>query len=804
MWWKRKQHLATETALTQAPRFSLRLEQDQTIAYSDGALNVADDGAALLVLDFDTNLRDTSARTGAAEDLGDAGAGALLLLVNDLHLFNVKKRAWEESKAVGMGSWHGTFDIVLLRYLLTMPKGKKKDNSKKGGGGEGDMLKRENVLQAVLLADSFKVFFRPLTLDSPKVLLPLLNVPMINYTLEFLSASGVDELFVLCSAHATQVENHLKDMNLSMKVQVVRCENSFNESDFVLIGGDVVTNMSLKSVLAGHKARRKQDRLNIMTAVLKSAEPLHRTRGHADRSVIVIDSDTKQLLVYDCDPDDCKTKLEVSTIIEHPTLEFRMDLMDTSIYICGLDVLDLLIENFDWQDMQRHFLRGVLGDTVLGNKIHTHILSGDYAARIQDPKSYHSISQDIIRRWTYPMVPEFNLVGNTSFGVKRHNIYTERKVHIERSSKVICDSAIGEGTQIGPSCIVEGCVIGRNVIIQEGAQLRNCHVWDGCRIGKGAKIEESLLAQGVILGSDVTVSSNCILGCKLEVKSGVHVPAMSRLVTSLDQSLLDEIEEEEIVAESKKKGIACTGTQAYLYNGELEDIEDDDYKAYCLVPKERVEWPEEDDDDEDHIDNEGITFENPQGSDRIDSKNNTTGDYKGFEKEMVETLHRGIKEKLDVEAISLETSSLKLTHHTLLQDYYSAAFYAFFSLSSPPPVEGKKASKETLKSLLGMLKVWKPIITKFSSSQTDQKLMVEGLARCAKRHAETLEVFAFMINLLYQWDILEEEAALDWEDEETERKDDGDKGSERVLERAKDFLEYLKTADEEEDEDEDE
>eukprot|EP00954_Amorphochlora_amoebiformis_P021368 1345925-Amorphochlora_amoeboformis.AAC.1 len=30
------------------------------------------------------------------------------------------------------------------------------------------MLKRENVLQAVLLADSFKVFFRPLTLDSPK------------------------------------------------------------------------------------------------------------------------------------------------------------------------------------------------------------------------------------------------------------------------------------------------------------------------------------------------------------------------------------------------------------------------------------------------------------------------------------------------------------------------------------------------------------------------------------------------------------------------------------------------------------
>jgi hypothetical protein len=36
--------------------------------------------------------------------------------------------------------------------------------------------------------------FRPMTVERPKVLLPLVNVPMINYTLEWLLASGVDEV----------------------------------------------------------------------------------------------------------------------------------------------------------------------------------------------------------------------------------------------------------------------------------------------------------------------------------------------------------------------------------------------------------------------------------------------------------------------------------------------------------------------------------------------------------------------------------------------------------------------------------
>lgn len=59
----------------------------------------------------------------------------------------------------------------------------------------GERLEARNVLQAVLLADSFTQKFRPITVEKPKVLLPLVNVPMIEYTLEWLALNKVEEVF---------------------------------------------------------------------------------------------------------------------------------------------------------------------------------------------------------------------------------------------------------------------------------------------------------------------------------------------------------------------------------------------------------------------------------------------------------------------------------------------------------------------------------------------------------------------------------------------------------------------------------
>lgn len=76
-----------------------------------------------------------------------------------------------------------------------MGKKEKTVAGKKGeSGGGGEDSKRDQKLQAILLADSFSKCFRPITWEKPKVLLPLVNVPMIEYTIEFLAQNGVEEV----------------------------------------------------------------------------------------------------------------------------------------------------------------------------------------------------------------------------------------------------------------------------------------------------------------------------------------------------------------------------------------------------------------------------------------------------------------------------------------------------------------------------------------------------------------------------------------------------------------------------------
>jgi hypothetical protein len=48
--------------------------------------------------------------------------------------------------------------------------------------------------KAVVLADCFPARFAPVTQTKPKVLLPLVNVPLLEYTLEFLASQAVEDV----------------------------------------------------------------------------------------------------------------------------------------------------------------------------------------------------------------------------------------------------------------------------------------------------------------------------------------------------------------------------------------------------------------------------------------------------------------------------------------------------------------------------------------------------------------------------------------------------------------------------------
>jgi translation initiation factor eIF-2B subunit epsilon len=75
------------------------------------------------------------------------------------------------------------------------------------------------------------------TIDSVllKVLLPLVNVPMIDYTLAWLESAGVEEVFVFCCAHSKQVIEYLEKsewiLQPNFSVVTIESHNSVSAGD---------------------------------------------------------------------------------------------------------------------------------------------------------------------------------------------------------------------------------------------------------------------------------------------------------------------------------------------------------------------------------------------------------------------------------------------------------------------------------------------------------------------------------------------------------------------------------------------
>ena len=399
-----------------------------------------------------------------------------------------------------------------------MPKGG-------GGGGHNDPSdsKHEQKLQAVILADSFTSTFRPVTLDKtqPKVLCPLNNVTMLDYSIEFLAGAGVEELFVFCVHGAETVEQYVQNSTWtsSIKVTCVKDSNCTNAGDalreldkrnlvqsdpFILMSGDVVTNVDIVPALAAHKARHKKDNSAIMTMLLKrvggwdvtestgdDAEEVVRAsplRSLGDDLVVGIDPhDQNRILLFDSDPNKATLPLPTSFFSSHRQIDVRTDMLDTGIDICSPDVLARFSDEFDYRDIRRQFVANSCAEEEEGlqNRIYAHILGpSEYAARIHDPRTYAAVSSDLLRRWCYPVVPD-NLPSGYEkryrYVLQRRYVYREANhpAKIGRSSKVVGPGMVGSRCRIGEGCIIKVSAIrsriyySRDVVLDRGYYCLN-------------------------------------------------------------------------------------------------------------------------------------------------------------------------------------------------------------------------------------------------------------------------------------------------------------------------------------------
>ena len=426
-------------------------------------------------------------------------------------------------------------------------------NQKSGGKGRPGDDNKEDPLQAVIIADNFETRFAPFTLERPRCLLPLANVPLIEYTLEYLASAGVQLVYLYAGAHVDQVESyfHASRWNSSTspfeKVTFLRCvassvgdvmrdldQKHLMAGDFIVVSGDVVSNFPIEKALRQHKNRREKDKNAIMTMILREAGPeIHHHSGGVVPTFVLDPSKDRCLHYEETHPGTQFTAHIDPEVLKAPEIDVRQDLVDCRVDICTPDVLSLWSDNFDNQAPRKDFLFGVLKDYELNGKtFHTYIVKDHYASRAADFWSYNAISQDFKESLISSMAVQNNVFGITQYAYSQRGYIADRTVITAKPTKLESGSIVGPGTSIGAGSDLKNSVVGQRCHIGKAAEINGAYIWDYATIGNNVKIHRAIIGNEAVIGDDCTIGEGALISYGVKIAPGTSVPPDTRICKS--------------------------------------------------------------------------------------------------------------------------------------------------------------------------------------------------------------------------------------------------------------------------------
>eukprot|EP00736_Rhodelphis_marinus_P006614 Rmarinus@m.4481 len=660
-------------------------------------------------------------------------------------------------------------------------------------------IEKDEKIQAVVLADSFMKRFQPLTRENPKALLPVVNTPMVSYAIEWLVSNGIDRIFVFASSFSEKIEEFVRNLNIQ-GVSIVPITGSdchsvgdalreidamqIIESDFVLVSGDIFSNMSLSVPLEQHRKRRSTDKLAIMTRVLRRVALTHPNRCVDDKAVIALSKGEGRICEYVDLTANQRAQLSLEVINENPNgVTVHTDLVPAGVDICSPEVILQFAENFDYQDMCNDFIHGILQSEILGYKLHAYVMPcQEYCARINCFRSYAAVVSDVIRRWVYPIVPENNLFGDTSYVISRGHLYRESNVKLSRSCRIGYDTVLGGSTVLGDKSSVANTSVGRNCVIGQGAKVKASILWEDVHVGDGSVIENSLLCTGVKIGKNCVIKGGCVLSYGVVLGDNVTLEPGTRLTTlpagaEDDDSdfgdLADDTSTAELISDPAIVGANGIGRVWVCCEG-------DNPKLNSLAPEAGL-WDDVEDVESDAEDEEG---EGPT----------VMG---AFAREAQEMMKRALSEKVDLDHIQLELNALKFAYNRTFAQVVEASLPVLLDTVQPDEQPAR-----VVKALKDLLKTWAPLFIRLIGSREDDQidLIVSLEDYCLEpEHDHIARAFHHVLHVLYDLDVLSESSILKWAEEEEQSGTDP-----RFLTMCSKLLEWLRDAEEESDDGSDE
>jgi mannose-1-phosphate guanylyltransferase len=341
-------------------------------------------------------------------------------------------------------------------------------------------------MKAIMLAGGKGTRLRPLTIHTPKPIVPIFERPFLHYQLDLLKrVPEIDEVILSLNYQPRRIEEIFGDgreSGLSIRYVVepaplgtggaIRYAGETLRESVVVFNGDVMTQVDLASVIQLHRARNAK-----ATIVLTPVE------NPTAYGLVETDAEGKVLrFVEKPNPD-----------------EITCDTINAGIYVLEPDTFDRIPKDMPWS-IERSFFPSLIErkETFVA-----HVDRG-YWIDIGTPEKYTQVHRDIMDG-RFRAAPFDGAAGQT---------WISPQARVEEGAVVESPCFIDEGSIVKAGARIGAySVIGRQCHIEEHAAVERSIVWANSRIGQEAVVRRSVLGRHCHIGRNATID-DAVLGDK--------------------------------------------------------------------------------------------------------------------------------------------------------------------------------------------------------------------------------------------------------------------------------------------------
>jgi NDP-sugar pyrophosphorylase family protein len=337
-------------------------------------------------------------------------------------------------------------------------------------------------MQALILAGGKGTRLRPLTVYTPKPIVPVLNRPFLLYQIEILARADISEIVLSLSYQPDKIEDLLGDgSDYGVKLTYITepspmgtggaykfAANAIRDTTVVL-NGDILTDVDVASVVQFHQEKKADATIALVSVDDPAAYGLVETG--ADQQVV--------------------------RFLEKPKAEeiagTNVNTINAGIYVLEPTILDLIPKSEN-----RSFEYDVFPSILEKQKrFFGYVLKNTYWRDLGNPESYLAAHHDFFR----------GKIKGLSIGLQSVS-------DIATSASVDKTSVIGDGCVIKPNARIVNSAIGPGVHVEEKALVQDSVIWPHSRISGSAEIRGAIIGRSCHIGRNAKVNPGSVLGDK--------------------------------------------------------------------------------------------------------------------------------------------------------------------------------------------------------------------------------------------------------------------------------------------------